>query len=65
MLLLGAVPLENLMGYDDIELALCTFNLRDQQTKRERMLKNNKLWKTFVYICLLYVHDESQDMLML
>ena len=49
---------ENLTRYDDIvwEFALCTFNLHDQSTKRERLLKNNKLWKT-VYICLLYLFD--------
>ena len=35
-----------------------------QERERERVLKTNKLWKTFVCICLLYVHDENQDMLM-
>ena len=47
-----------------LNFALCTFNLRDQQTKRERMVKTINFGKK-VYICLLYVHDESQDMLML
>ena len=49
---------ENLKRYDDIvwQFALCTFNLHDQPTKRERMLKN-KLWKIFEYICLLYIQD--------
>ena len=28
------------------------------------MLEKNQLWKTFVHICLLYVQDENQDMLM-
>ena len=28
------------------------------------MLKNNKLWKEFVYICLLFVQDENQEILM-
>ena len=28
------------------------------------MLKNNKVWKKLVYICLPYVQDENQDMLM-
>ena len=32
--------------------------------KKEHMLKNNKLWQTFVCICLLFVEDENQDMLM-
>ena len=41
-------------------LVLCTFNLPDQPTKRECMLKNNKL----VYVCLLFVQHENQDMLM-
>ena len=52
MLLLLTISVENLIGYDDIiwQFALCSFNLRDQQTKRELVLKNNKLWKTFVYI---------------
>ena len=39
-------------------------NLLCALTKREQMLENNQLWKTFVYICLLYVQDENQDMLM-
>ena len=49
---------ENLTRFDDIvwEFALCTFNLYDQPTKRERMLKN-KLWKIFEYIFLLYIQD--------
>ena len=40
-MLLLTVSVENLMGYDDIvcEFALCTFNLRDQQRKRERAKK--------------------------
>ena len=61
MLLLWTVSVENVMGYDDIvsEFAPCTFSLRGQPTKRERVLKS-KLWKTFVCICLLYVHDENQ-----
>ena len=61
-----SVSAENLTGYDDIvcELSLCTFNLCDQPRKRERVLKNNKLWKTSVHICLLYVEDENEDMLM-
>ena len=45
------------------QFALCTFNLRDQPTNRARVLEYNKLWETFAYICLLYVHDENQDML--
>ena len=54
MLLLLTISVENLTGYDDIiwQFALCSFNLRDQQTKRELVLKNNKLWKTFV--CIVY-----------
>ena len=65
MLLLLVVFVENLTGYDDIvcEFALRTFNLRDQPTKRERVLKNTKVWKTFVYICLLYVQNENQHTL--
>ena len=43
---------------------ICSLYLRDQLRKRERVLINNKLWKTFAYICLLYVQDENQDMLM-
>ena len=57
MLLLLTISVENLTRYDAVvwEFALCTFNLHDQSTKRERVLKNNKLWKTLVYICLLYL----------
>ena len=65
LLLLLTVFVENLTGYDDIvcEFALCTFNLRDQRTKRELVLKNNIIWKTFVYICLRYVEDGNQSKL--
>ena len=44
LLLLLTISVENLMGHDDIvwQFALSTFNLRDQPTKRERQLKNNK-----------------------
>ena len=35
----------------------------DHPKKKEHVLKN-KLWKAFVYICLLYVSDENQDMLL-
>ena len=58
--------MENLTGYDDIisEFALGTFNLRDQPKKRARVLKNKILRKPFVYICLLYFHDENQNMYM-
>ena len=65
LLLLLTVFVENLRGYDDIvcEFALCTFNLRDQRKKRERVLKNNIIWKTFVYICLRYVEDGNQSKL--
>ena len=38
-------------------------NLCDQPAKRI-CAKYNKLWKIFLYICLLYVRDENQDMLM-
>ena len=57
LLLLLTISVENLMGHDDIvwQFALSTFNLRDQPTKRERQLKNNKLWKESVYIHLLFV----------
>ena len=61
---------ENPPGYEDItrQFTLCTFNLRDQPTKRdrerERALKNNKLWRTCAYICLLYIQGKNQDMLM-
>ena len=63
-MLLITISVENLTRYDDIvwEIALCTFNL--VIIKAEHILKNNKLWKTFVYISLLYVQDENQDMLM-
>ena len=46
--MLLTVYVENLMEYDAIvcEFALC--NSRDQPTKRERVLKNDKLWKAFV-----------------
>ena len=56
MLLLIA-SVENLTRYNDnvCQFALCTFNLCDQPTKRERVLKNNKIWETFIYICILYV----------
>ena len=57
---------ENLTWYDDIvwQFALCTFKLYDQPTKWERVLKNSKHWKAFIYICLLFIQDEKQDMLM-
>ena len=66
MLLILTISAENLARDDDIvwEFALRTFNLREQPNKRERMLKNNKVWKKLVYICLPYVQDENQDMLM-
>ena len=66
MLLLLTISVENLTGYGDIvwHFALCTFNLHDQPTKWERVLKNNKLWTAFVYICLLFVQGKNQDMLM-
>ena len=50
MLLLLRVSVENLSGHDLIVcgFVLCTFNLHDQPTKRERVLRKNKLWKTFV-----------------
>ena len=62
MLLLLAISVENLTGYNNIlwQFALCTFNLPDQPTKSERVLKNNQP----VFVCLLYVQDENQDMLM-
>ena len=76
-MLLLRTSVENLPGYEDItrQFTLCTFNLRDQPTKRERererererrerVLKNNKLWRTCAYICLLYIQDRNQDMLM-
>ena len=49
----NVVIVNNICGkltrYDDMvrEFTLCTFNLHDQPTKRKRVLKNNKLWKTF------------------
>ena len=66
MFLLLIIFVENLTRYDDIiwEFALCTFSLRDQLTKRQRVWKNSKLWKAFVYICLPSIQDENQDMLM-
>ena len=66
MLLPLTASVENLTGYDDIvcEFALCNFNLFNQPTKRECIRKNNNFWKTFVYIYLLYVQHENQDMLM-
>ena len=44
MLLLLTISVENLTGYNDVvwKFALCTFNLPDHPTKRERVLKNNK-----------------------
>ena len=59
------ISVENLTGYNDIawQFALCALNLRDQLTKRERVVKSNKLWKIFACICLLYTQDESQDTL--
>ena len=61
-LLLLTISVENLTGYNDIvwQFALCSFNLPDQPTKRESMLKNNK----HVYISLRFVQYEKQDMLM-
>ena len=55
--------MENLPGYagNVWQFALCTFNLRHQPTKRERVLENTKLWKTFAYICLLCVQDDNQN----
>ena len=53
------------MGLDDIvcEFALCTLKLHFQPTKSERVLKS-KLWKEIVYICLIFVQDKNQEMLM-
>ena len=66
MLLLLIVFVQNLAEYNNIicEFALFSFNLHDQPTKRERMLKNYKLWKTFVYNFEISVQKENQDMLM-
>ena len=66
MFLMLTISAENLARDDDIvwEFALRTFNLREQPNKRERRLKNNKVWKKLAYICLPYVQDENQDMLM-
>ena len=49
--------LEKQTGYIDIvwQFALC---------KERTRAKNNKLWQTFVCICLLFVEDENKDMLM-
>ena len=61
-MLLLTIYLETLTGCNDIvsQLGRGTFGLPDQRTKTERVLKNNKL----VYICLLFVQDKNQDMLM-
>ena len=48
---------------DDL-CTLYTFNLRDQQTKRDRVLKNNKIWKAFAHTCLLCDQDKNQFLLM-
>ena len=60
------ISVENLPWYDDIvwQFALCTFKLYDQPTNWERVLKNSKHWKVFIYISLLFIQDEKQDMLM-
>ena len=62
MLLLLTMSVENFTGYNNIvwQFALCTFNLLDQSTKREQVLKDNKR----VYVCLLFVQDEDKNMLM-
>ena len=50
MLLYGTVDMGSLTGCDDIvcKFALFIFNLQDQPTEKEHVLKNNKLWKRFV-----------------
>ena len=60
-MLLLTIYLETLTGCNDIvsQLGRGTFGLPDQRTKTARA-KNNKL----VYICLLFVQDKNQDMLM-
>ena len=62
LLLFLTISVENLTEYNNIvwQFPLCTFNLPDQPTKGQRVLKNNKL----VYICLIFVQDENQNMLM-
>ena len=62
LLLLLTISAKNLTRYNNIiwQFVLCTFNLPDQPTKRERVLKNNIL----VYICLLFFQDKNLDMLM-
>ena len=50
-----------MIWFENLLCAVLTYVVSQQ---RERVLKNNKLWKTFVYIFLLYVQDENQDMLM-
>ena len=59
-MLLLTISVSNLTRYDVIvwEFALCIFNLRDQLNKVRERTKNNELWKTFVYICLLNVQDK-------
>ena len=53
MLSLLTISVENLTRYDDMirEFALVPI---DQPTKIERVLKNSKLWKTFVHIYFMF-----------
>ena len=44
-------------------LTICSV-LLNYVISQQRMLKSNKFSKTFAHICLLYIQDENQDMLM-
>ena len=57
MLLLLTISVENVTGYDVVvwQYALCTFNLRDQLTKSERVQKTTNFGKhlyIFVYFLI-------------
>ena len=65
LLLLLTISAENVMGYDDsFDNLFCVLLIYMISQKRERVLKSNKLWKEFVYICVLFVQDGNQVILM-
>ena len=67
-MLLLTISLENLVEYNDIvwKIALCTFNLPDQPTKREHVLiKTYLVIKTFLFIYSIHLIFPTFNIIMI
>ena len=67
-MLLLTISLENLVEYNDIvwKIALCTFNLPDQPTKREHVLiKTYLVIKTFLFIYSIHLSFPTFNIIMI